>query len=214
MLLSPLRWFLSRHLGFLFFLMSFSVSVSCPPWDSSLNLLRDSVASQFLRDGVLPLGRVFSVSCGCCSFSVCFFSWSSFSVCPWSLSLVASSPLVSGPSGTSGDCSSVPFPSEGSTLRAFLPWFPPDPPRASLLCVESVGRLPTSSVLRLWLTSLSAAVAPPPEGPFPTVSQPWCASHGFLSSRSCVPWLVSFLLYLRISLSLFIPIRLLRTAFC
>ena len=34
-LLSPLRWFLSCHLGFLFFLMSFSVSVSCPPWDSS-----------------------------------------------------------------------------------------------------------------------------------------------------------------------------------
>ena len=35
-LMSPLRWFLSRHLGFLFFLVSFSVSVSCPPWDSSL----------------------------------------------------------------------------------------------------------------------------------------------------------------------------------
>ena len=35
-LTSPLRWFLSRHLGFLFFLVSFSVSVSCPPWDSPL----------------------------------------------------------------------------------------------------------------------------------------------------------------------------------
>ena len=33
-----------------------------------LRLLRDSVESQFLRDGVLPLGRVCSVSCG---FSVC-----------------------------------------------------------------------------------------------------------------------------------------------
>ena len=38
-LLSPLRWFLSRHLSFLFFLMSFSVSVSCPPWDSSCVIL-------------------------------------------------------------------------------------------------------------------------------------------------------------------------------
>ena len=135
-----------------------------------LHLLRDSVESQFLRDGVLPLGRVFSVGCGYCSFSVCLFSWPSFSVRPWSSSFLASSPLVSGPSGASGDCSSVPFPSEGSTLPTFLPWFPPDPPRAPL-CVESVERLPTPLVLRLWLASLSAAVAPPPKGPFQTGSQ-------------------------------------------
>ena len=111
------------------------------------NILHDSVASQFLRDMVLPLGPVFSVGCGCCSFSVCFFSRPSFSVRPWSSSLVASSPMVSGPSGASGDCSSVPLPSEGSTLPTFLPWFPPDPPRASPVCVESVGCLPAPSVL-------------------------------------------------------------------
>ena len=173
-LLSPLLWFLSHHLGFLFFLGSFSGLCFLPSLGFVLvlffffNILRDSVASRFLRDGVLPLGRVFSVSCGCCSFSVCFFSWPSFSVRPGSSSLVASSPLVSGPSG---DCSSVPFPSEGYTLPTFLPWFPPDPPCASPLCVESVGRLPVPSVLRLWLASLSAAVAPSPEGPFLTGSQ-------------------------------------------
>ena len=170
-LMSPPRWFLSRHLGFLFFLASFSVCF-LPSLGFVLvlfffNLLRDSVESQFLRDGVLPLGRVFSVGCGCCSFSVCFFSGPSFSVRPWSSSFLASPPpLRSGPSGASGDCSSVPFPSESSTLPTFLPWFPPDPPRASPLCVESVERLPAHLVLRLWLASLSAAVAPPPEGPF------------------------------------------------
>ena len=180
------------------------------------NILRDSVASQFLRDGVLPLGRVFSVGCGCCSFSVCFFSWPSFSVRPWSSSLVASSPLVSGPSGASGDCSSVPFPSEGSTLPTFLPWFPPDPPRASPLCVESVGHLPAPSVLRLWLASLSAAVAPPLEGPFPTGSQSLGLGVLAMVSWRLVPlfrgWFLSCCTCA--SLSLFLPIRLLRTAFC
>ena len=128
-------------------LCPFSVSVYLPSLGFVhvfffFNLLCESVASQFLRDGVLPLGRVFSVGCSCCSFSVCFFSWPSFSIHPWSSSLVASSPLVSGPSGASGDCSSVLFSSNGSTLSPFLPWFPPDPPRVSPLCVESVGRLP------------------------------------------------------------------------
>ena len=48
-----------------------------------VHLLRDSVESQFLRDGVLRLGRVCSV--GCC-FSVCFLFGQSLSTCPWSSS--------------------------------------------------------------------------------------------------------------------------------
>ena len=45
-------------------------------------LLRDSVESQFLRDWVLPLGRVCSVGCG---FSVCAV-FVSLAVCLWSFS--------------------------------------------------------------------------------------------------------------------------------
>ena len=48
-----------------------------------VHLLRDLVESQFLRDGVLPLGRGCSV--GCC-FCVCFLFWRSLSTCPWSSS--------------------------------------------------------------------------------------------------------------------------------
>ena len=48
-----------------------------------LRLLRDSVESQFLHDGVLPLGRVCSVGCG---FYICLLSCPSLSDCPWSSS--------------------------------------------------------------------------------------------------------------------------------
>ena len=48
-----------------------------------VHLLCNSVESQFLRDGVLPLGRVHSI--GCCLY-VCFLSWLSLSPCPWSSS--------------------------------------------------------------------------------------------------------------------------------
>ena len=44
-------------------------------------LLLNSVESQFLRDGVLPLGH----SIGCC-VCVCFMSWLSLSPCHWSSS--------------------------------------------------------------------------------------------------------------------------------
>ena len=179
------------------------------------NLLSDSVESRFLHDGVLPLGRVF-VGCGCCSFSVCFFSWPSFSVRPWSSSFMASSPLV--PVLLVLLVAVPVFLSrrKSSTLPTFLPWFPPDPPRASPLCVESVERLPAPSVLRLWLASMSAAVAPPPEGPFPTGCQSLGLGMLAMVSWRLVPlfcgWFLSCCACA--SLSLFIPIRLLRTALC
>ena len=43
-------------------------------------------------------------------------------------SFLASAPLVSGPSGASGGCPSVPSMSEGSTQTASLPSFPPEAP--------------------------------------------------------------------------------------
>ena len=114
--------------------------------------------------------------------------------------------MVSGPSVAYGDCSSVPFPSEGSTLPTFLPWFPPDPPRASPLCVESVGRLPALSVLRLWLASLSAAVTSPLEGPFLTGSQSLGLGVLAMVSWSLIPlfhgWFLSCCACASLSLSL------------
>ena len=47
---------------------------------------------------------------------------------------------VLGPSGASGDCSSVPFKSEGSTQTSSLPLFPPEPPHALPDCVSYIGR--------------------------------------------------------------------------
>ena len=151
-LMSPIRWFLSRHLGFLFFLVSFSVSVSCPPWDSSLccysstSFMTRSNLSSFVTGSSLWAESSLSVVAVVASLSVSSLGrLSPFVIGPLLLWLLP--PLVSGPSGASGGCSSVPFLSEGSTLPSFLPWFPPDPPRASPFCVGSVERLPTPSVL-------------------------------------------------------------------
>ena len=46
-------------------------------------------------------------------------------------SVLASTPLVSRPSGASGGCPSVPSTAEGSTQTAVFPRLPPEPPRAS-----------------------------------------------------------------------------------
>ena len=55
-------------------------------------------------------------------------------------SLMASAPVVSGSSGASGVCHSVPSTSEGSTQTAPLPSFSPEPPRASSDCVSYIER--------------------------------------------------------------------------
>ena len=55
-------------------------------------------------------------------------------------SVLASAPLVSGPSGASGGCPSVPSTAEGSTQTASLPSLPPEPPCASSDCVSYIER--------------------------------------------------------------------------
>ena len=55
-------------------------------------------------------------------------------------SVLASTPLVSGPSGASGGCSSVPSSAEGSTQTAPLPSLSPKPPRASSDCISYLER--------------------------------------------------------------------------
>ena len=47
-----------------------------------------------------------------------------------------------------------------------------------------------------------------------SVYRAWCARHGLFVSRPSVPKVASFLLYLRRSLSLSLPLRSLRTAIC
>ena len=55
-------------------------------------------------------------------------------------SILASAPLVSGSSGASGGCPSVPSTAEGSTQTAPLPSFSPEPPRASSDCISYLER--------------------------------------------------------------------------
>ena len=55
-------------------------------------------------------------------------------------SVLASAPLVSGPSGTSGGCSGVPPTVEGSTQMAAFPSLPPGPPCASSDCLSYLER--------------------------------------------------------------------------
>ena len=55
-------------------------------------------------------------------------------------SVLASTPLVSRPSGASGGSPGVPSTSEGSTQTASLPWFPPELPCASSDCVSYLER--------------------------------------------------------------------------
>ena len=55
-------------------------------------------------------------------------------------SFLASTPLISRPSGASGGCPSVPSKSEGSTQTDSLPSFPPEPPRALPDCVSYIER--------------------------------------------------------------------------
>ena len=55
-------------------------------------------------------------------------------------SVLAVTPLVSGPSGASGGCPSVPSTAEGSTQTAPLPSLSPEPPRASSDCLSYLER--------------------------------------------------------------------------
>ena len=55
-------------------------------------------------------------------------------------SVLALAPLVSGSSGASGDCPSVPSTAKGSTRTAPLPSFSPEPPCASSDCISYLER--------------------------------------------------------------------------
>ena len=75
-------------------------------------------------------------------------------------SLLAAASVVSGSSGASGGCPSVPSTSEGSTQTAPLPSFSPEPPRASSDCVSYIERSARS--LRLLFGSGSPTCPLPP----------------------------------------------------
>ena len=121
-------------------------------------------------------------------------------------SVLASTPLASGPSGASGGCPNVPSTSEGSTQTASLPSFPPEHPRASSDCVSYIERSAhtygfSSAVAgqvaccRRSSTRVNCQVKW-------SVYRAWCARHGHSVSHPSVPKVASFLLYLRHFLSL------------
>ena len=121
-------------------------------------------------------------------------------------SVLASTLLVSGPSGVSGGCPSVPSTSEGSTQTASLPSFPPEPPRASADCVSYIERSARTYGFSLAVARQLACC----RRPFTSLNyqakwvvyRAWCARHGHSVSRPTVPKVASFLPYLRRSLSL------------
>ena len=116
-------------------------------------------------------------------------------------SVLASTPLVSRPSGASGGCSSVPSTVEGSTQTALLPSFPPEPPRASSDCVSYIERsariFSFTSLARCRRTSTRVSY----QATW-TVFRTWCCCHGHSVSHPSIPKIASFLLYLCRSLSL------------
>ena len=129
-------------------------------------------------------------------------------------SVLASTPLVSGPSGS---CPSVPSKSEGSTQTASLPSFPPEPPRASPDCVSYIERSTrtfgfSSAVARQLDRCRLSSTRVNYQAEW-SVYRVWCARHAHSVSRPSVPKVASFLLYLCRSLSLFYS-RSIRTALC
>ena len=119
---------------------------------------------------------------------------------------MASTPLVSGPSGASGGCPSVPSTSERSTQTVSLPSFPPETPRASADCVSYIERSArTSDSLWWWFACCRCSSTRVNYQAKWAVYRAWCSLHGHSVSRPAVPKVASFLLYLRCSLSLSYP---------
>ena len=121
-------------------------------------------------------------------------------------SVLASAPLVSGPSGVSGGGSLLPATKERSSQTAPFPPLTPEPPRASADCVsyikrsarhssfsQAVGRQLTNCRRRSTRVNYQAKWA---------VYRVWCHRHGHSVSRPTVPKVADFLLYLRRSQSL------------
>ena len=121
-------------------------------------------------------------------------------------SVLASTPLVSRPSGASGGCPGVPSTSEGSTQTATLPSFPPEPPRASSDCVSYIERSArafgfTSAVARQLARCRRSSTRVNDQAKW-SVYRARFSCHGHSVSRPTVQKIASFLLYLRRSLSL------------
>ena len=121
-------------------------------------------------------------------------------------SVLASAPLVSGPSGAFGGCSSVPSTAEGSTQTAALPSLSPEPPRASADCLSYIERSARafgfSASVTCQLARCRRRSTRVNYQPKWAVFRSWCHRHGHSVSRPTIPKIASFLLYLRRSLSL------------
>ena len=121
-------------------------------------------------------------------------------------SVLASAPVVPGPSGTSGGGSVLPATAEGSTQIAAFPSLPPEPPSAQADCVSFIQRSVrhfgfSSAVARQLAYCRRPATRLNYQAKW-TVYHEWCRRHGHSVSRPSIPKMADFLLYLRCSLSL------------
>ena len=121
-------------------------------------------------------------------------------------SFVASTPLVSLPSGASGRDSGLRSTAEGSTQTTTLPLLPPETPRASPGCVSFIKRSTrsfgfSSAVARQLAHCRRASTRINHQAKW-SVYRSWCRRHGHSISRLSIPKIASFLLFLRCSLSL------------
>ena len=122
-------------------------------------------------------------------------------------SVLASTPLVSGPSGASGGVSLLPATKGGSSQTTAFPSLPPEPPRASADCVSYVQRSArhseSSAAVTRQLTHCRRQSTRLNYQAKWAVYRAWCHRNGHSVSRPTVPKVTDFLLYLRRSLSLF-----------
>ena len=121
-------------------------------------------------------------------------------------SVLASTPLVSGPSGVSGGDSLLPATKEGSSQTTTFPSLPPEPPRASADCVSYIQRSArhsgfSAAVARQLTTCHRHSTRVNYQAKW-TVYRAWCHRNGHSVSRPTIPKVANFLLYLRRSLSL------------
>ena len=121
-------------------------------------------------------------------------------------SVLASTLLVSRPSGASGGCPSDPSKSEESTQTASLPSFPPEPPHASPDCVSyiepSARTFSFSLAVARQLACCRRSSTRVNYQAKLSVCRALCARHRHSVSCPSVPKVSSFLLYLCRSLSL------------
>ena len=121
-------------------------------------------------------------------------------------SVLASTPLVSGPSGASGERSLLPAMKEGPSQTTAFPSLPPEPPRASADCVsyiqQSARHSRFSAAVARQLTHCHCRSTRVNYQAKWAVYCAWCHRNGHSVSWPTVPKVADFLLYLRRSLSL------------